>query len=159
MWHVNYKTKNVNDFLTEKLTVMERSCQRDDQHSKRENLEIVAIPSSINNCNLENAVCSITSEVDVDKTGNTMEKFHRVSSKGDILVKFSSRKTLKQVLKVTRNQKNIYLEEVKLNGVFNVKLFTNQTFVNIKKFYDQRVESFIEWRIYLPTIFLTETQK
>lgn len=138
---------------------MERSCYRDDQYSRRENLEIVSIPSSINNCNLENVACSITIEVDVDKTGNTMEKCHRVSSEGDILVKFSSRKTLKQVLKVTRYQKNICLEEVKLNGVFNVKLFTNQTFARIKEFYDQRVESFIEWGIYLPIIFLTETQK
>ena len=83
-------TKTVNDNLLNRITMLERSLHAQEQYSRKECLEIVGIPVSINNKNLQATVCNISNEVDVPCGSEHVEDCHRI--KGDhTTIKFSSR--------------------------------------------------------------------
>ena len=83
-------TKTINDNLLNRITMLERSLHTQGQYSGRECLEIVGIPVSINNKNLQATVCNILNEIDVLCGSENLEDCHRI--KGDhTTVKFSSR--------------------------------------------------------------------
>ena len=87
-------TKTVNDNLlnriTNRITTLERSLHAQEQYSRKECLEIVGIPVSINNKNLQATVCNILNEIDVPCGSEHLEDCHRI--KGDhTTIKFSSR--------------------------------------------------------------------
>ena len=83
-------TKTINDNLLNLITMLERSLHTQEQYSGRECLEIVGIPVSINNKNLQATVCNILNEIDVLCGSENLEDCHRI--KGDhTTIKFSSR--------------------------------------------------------------------
>ena len=83
-------TKTINDNLLNCITMLERSLHTQEQYSRRECLEIVGIPVSINNKNLQATVCNILNEIDVLCGSENLEDCHRI--KGDhTTIRFSSR--------------------------------------------------------------------
>ena len=52
-------SKNVSSLLTEQMNNVERQCWANTQYSRRECLEVVGIPSSVNVKDLEGKVCTI----------------------------------------------------------------------------------------------------
>ena len=90
-------TKTINDNLLNCITTLERSLHAQEQCSRRKCLEIVGIPISIDDKNLELTVCNILKEIDVPCGPEDLEDCHRI--KGDhTIVKFSSRRKSFEVL-------------------------------------------------------------
>ena len=58
-------TKTVNDELLKRLTSLERGLHSQEQYSRRECLEVVSIPSSVDEKNLQSTVCNILVDIDV----------------------------------------------------------------------------------------------
>ena len=61
--------------------MLERSLRAQEQYSRRECLEIVGIPVSIDDKNLQATVCNILNEIDVPCGSEDLEDCHRI--KGD----------------------------------------------------------------------------
>ena len=90
-------TKTVNDNLLNHITTLKTSLQIQEQYSRRECLEIVGIPISIDDKNLQSTVCNILNKIDVPCGPEDLEDCHRI--KGDCtIVKFSNRRKSHEVL-------------------------------------------------------------
>ena len=97
-------TKTVIDNLLNRTKTLERSLHAQEQYSRRECLEIVGIPVSINDKNLQPTICNILNEIDVPCGPEDLEDCHRI--KGDrTIVKFSSRKKSSEVLRKKKKLK------------------------------------------------------
>ena len=92
--------------LTEQLSNVERLCWSNAQYSKRERLEVVGIPSSVNIRHLEGKVCTVFNRIGVAVKPDDIEACHRLHKKKTI-AKFSKRKVCQQVLRVKKELKNI----------------------------------------------------
>ena len=116
-------TKSIYDNLSNRITTLERSLHAQEPYSRRECLEIVGIPISINDKNLQSTVCNILSETDVPCDPEDLEDCHR--TKGDrTIVKFSSRRKSSEVLR-KKEKKNIDGSKFDFNA--GVKLYINES--------------------------------
>ena len=77
-------TKTVNDNLLNRITTLKRSLHAQEQYSRRECLEIVDIPVSVDDKNLQATVCNILNEIDVPCGSEDLEDCHRI--KGDCTI-------------------------------------------------------------------------
>ena len=99
-------TKTVNDNLLNCIATLARSLHAQEQYSRRECLEIVDIPVSIDDKNLQATVCNILNKIDHPCGPEDLEDCHRI--KGDrTIVKFSSRRKSSEVLRKKKKFKNI----------------------------------------------------
>ena len=71
-------TKTVNNELLKRVTSLERGLHSQKRYSRRECLEVVGIPSSINDKNLQSTVCSILGDIDLVCDSNDIEHCHRI---------------------------------------------------------------------------------
>ena len=107
-------TKTVNTELLKHVTPLGRGLYSQEQYSRKESFEVVSIPSSVNNKNLESTVCSILDDIDVVCDSNNIEDCHRI--KGDrTIIKFSSQRKSSQVLNKTRKHKHLDIGKYGLN--------------------------------------------
>ena len=84
------------------------------QYSRRECLEVVGIPSSVDDKNLQCTVCSILGDIDVVCDSNDIEDCHRI--KGDRTKnKFSSRRKSSEVLNKKKKLRNLDIGKYGLN--------------------------------------------
>ena len=83
-------TKTVNENLLNHITRLEISLHAQEQYSRGECLEIVGIPVSINDKNLQATICNILNEIDVPCGSEDLEDCHRIK-RDRTIVKFSSR--------------------------------------------------------------------
>ena len=90
-------TKTVNNELLKCVTSLERGLHSQEQYSRKECLEVVSIPSSVNDKNLQSMVCSILGDIDVVCNSIDIKDCHQI--KGDRnIIKFSSRRKSSGVL-------------------------------------------------------------
>ena len=75
-------TRNINSKLSEKLVTMQRSCYASKQCSRRECLDILGIPASVDDKDLESNVLEILEKIGVPIDPTLVEDCHRLSSKG-----------------------------------------------------------------------------
>ena len=92
-------TKNVNSQLRNRFVNMERQCWANAQYSRRECVEIVGIPTSVPDNELEETFCKIVDKVGVKIDDGDIESCHLV---GRAKVKFSHRKDCQQLMKVEK---------------------------------------------------------
>ena len=93
--------KNVNNILCKQLVSVERKCWKNAQYSRRECVEVVGLPSSIANDQLENIVCRVVQHIGANITDEKTESCHRLNKNTDrTIVKFLRRKDCDQVMKV-----------------------------------------------------------
>ena len=85
-------TKNVNSQLHNRFVNMERQCWANAQYSRRECVEIVGIPTSVLDNELEETFCKIVDKVGVKIDDRDIVSCHRGGSQGRMIVKFSHRK-------------------------------------------------------------------
>ena len=95
-------TKNVNSQLHNRLVNMEKQCWANAQYSRRECVEIVGIPTSVPDNELEKTFCKIVDNVGIKISDRDIESCHRVGSQGRTIVKFSHRKDCQQLLEVKK---------------------------------------------------------
>ena len=112
-------SRNVNSKLTERLVAMQRRCYANEQHSRRECLEVSGIPASVADKDLESKVLEILEEIDVPIDPTLVEDCHRLLSKGSskkVIVKLNRRKDIHRILSNKSKLKNLKPESVHLPG-------------------------------------------
>ena len=100
-------SKTVSSLLTEQMNYVERQCWSNAQYSRRECLEVVGIPSSVNIRDLEDKACTVFNRIGVVVKPDDIEACHRLYNDKETIVKFSKRKDCQQVLRVKKKLKNI----------------------------------------------------
>ena len=107
-------TKTVNNELLKHVTSLERGLHSQGQYSTKKCLEVVSIPSSVNDKNLQSTVCSILGDINVLCDSNDIEDCHRI--KGDrTVIKFSSQMKSSEVLNKKKKLKNLDIGKYVLN--------------------------------------------
>ena len=84
-------------------------------------MEIVGIPTSVSNNQLEEIFCKIVGKVGVKINDRDIESCHRV---GSPIVKFSKRKDWQQLMKVKKYLSKLNLTDMDLG---NTKIFIDQS--------------------------------
>ena len=106
-------TKTVNNELSKRVTSLDVTTSQE-QYSRRECLEVVGIPSFVDDKNLQSTVCSILGDIDVVCDSNNIEDCHRI--KGDrTIIEFSSRRKSSEVLNKKKKLKNLDIEKYGIN--------------------------------------------
>ena len=118
-------SKNVGDKLRERIVKLERELHASSQYSRRECLELIGIPISVPNDNMEDKVCQILSSIGVSVTPNELEACHRLKNKDRTIVKFVNRKTCVSALKNRRKLKET--DKVDFGFPRESKLYLNES--------------------------------
>ena len=67
-------------FLSKQMSSIERQCWKNAQYSRREFFEMVGLPSSIEDKDLEPTVCRVLQDIGVGITGEGIEACHRLNN-------------------------------------------------------------------------------
>ena len=97
--------KNVNHLLSKRLVDMER------KWSRRECLELVGIPPSVKDDDLEKVFTKNFNKVGINITERDMQAFHCIREEGRTFIKLSNRKDSQAVLKVKRGLNNLTMND------------------------------------------------
>ena len=116
-------TKNVNSQLHNHCVYMERQCWASIHYSWRQCVEIVGIPTSVQDNELEKTFCKIVNKVGVKISDGNIESYHRVGSHGRTIVNFSHRKECQWLMKVKKDISKLNVTDINLG---NTKVFINQ---------------------------------
>ena len=96
--------KNVNNILSTQISSIERQCWKNAQYSWRECVEVVGLPSSTEDKDLELTACRVLQHIDAGITGEGIEAYHRLNKQSDrTIVKFSRRKDSEHILQKKMN--------------------------------------------------------
>ena len=68
--------KKVNDALVKQLSSLEQQCWKNEQYSRREYVEVVGIPPSVEHDQLEPTVCRILHHIGVNISDDKIETCH-----------------------------------------------------------------------------------
>ena len=111
--------KNINNLLSQRVVDLERQCWANVKYSRRECLEIVGTPCSVDDNSLEEKVIQVFEIV-----GCNIEACHRITKRNDrVIVKVSRRNDCQQVLSVKKNLQKLKMEDIGLTG-------DNKVFIN-----------------------------
>ena len=95
------------------LVDMERQCWANTQYSRRECLEVVGIPDSVQNNELEDKVLTIFKKIGSEVSPRDIEACHRLKKDNDrVIVKFSRHKDCEQIISVKKDLKYLKMQEV-----------------------------------------------
>ena len=98
---------NVSEQQRKNMNKMEREMYAMSQYSRRECIEVVGIPQTVDDTILKNKVCSILESIGVQVTPDKIEACHRLRKKERTIVKFSSRKTCVEALNNRKRLKEL----------------------------------------------------
>ena len=126
-----------NDLMHE----MERDIVELQQYVRRNNIEIVGIPESVQQEDLEEKVIELASELSITLTKNDIEACHRLAKKPRdndknssqprrTIVRFVNRKHSESFLKRKKNLKNLNLSRINLN---RHRIFINNNLCNYNR--------------------------
>ena len=119
--------RTVYDRLVERVVKTERQCWENAQYSRRDTLEIVSIPNSIDNSVLEETVGGVFKKIGVEIDERDVQACHCLKEKDYgkwTIVKFINRKDCLQILRVKKELKS--LDPTDLNFPENTKTFINE---------------------------------
>ena len=116
--------KNINNTLLKKVKDVERRCWANSQYSRRECLEVVGIPESLVDEELDDKVSEVFNMIDADVDKDNFEACHRLK-KGRVIVKFKSRKDTQRVLSKRKHLKDADVQ--RLNFPEGTKLYINES--------------------------------
>ena len=118
-------TKNVNSKLMERVLQTKRQYWANAQYSRQETVEVIGIPSSIRDQDLEGKVRNIFEEISANIDERDMQACHRYREKGRTILKFVNRKDFTNILRVKKNLK--HLDPSKLSFSEGTKIFINES--------------------------------
>ena len=109
--------KNINHLLSQRVADLERQCWANAQFSRRECLEIVGIPCSVDDNSLEEKVIQSFGKSGCNIDSSNIEACHRITEGNDrVIVKFSRRKDCQKVLSVKKNLQKSKMGDIGLTG-------------------------------------------
>ena len=118
-------TKNVNSKLMERVVQTERQCWANAQYSRRDTIEVLGIPSSIRDQDLEDKVRNVFREIGVNINERDIQACHRLREKDRTIVKFVNRKDCTNILRVKKDLK--HLDPSKRSFSEGTKIFINES--------------------------------
>ena len=100
--------KNVNNILRKQIVSVERQCWKNAQFSRCECVEVVGLPLSVADDQLENTDCRVLQYIGANITNEKIESRHRLNKNADTtIVKFLKRKDCDQVIRVKSELKKL----------------------------------------------------
>ena len=118
--------KNINNLLSQRVVGLERQCWANAQYLRRECLEIVGIPRSVDDISLEEKVIQVFEKVGCKIDSSNIEACDLITKRNDrVIVMFSRRKDCQQVLSVKKNLQKLKMEDIGLTG--DNKVFINHS--------------------------------
>ena len=118
--------KHINNLLSQRVVDLERECWANAEYSRRECLEIVSIPRSVDDNSLEEKVVQVFEKVGCNIDSSNIEVCHRITKRnGRVIVKFSGRKDCQRLLSVKMNLQKLKMEDIGLTG--DNKVFVNHS--------------------------------
>ena len=104
----NCVVKQANSLLLKRLVDMARQCWANAQYSRRECLEVVGIPDSVQNNELEDKVLTIFKKIGSEVSPRDIEAFCRLKKDNDrVIVKFSRRKDCEEIISVKKDLRHL----------------------------------------------------
>ena len=117
---------NINNLLLQRVVDLERQRCANAQYLRRECLEIVVIPHSVDDNSLEENVIQVFQKVGCNIDSSNIEGCHGITKRNDrVIVNFSRRKDCQQVLSVKKNLQKLKMENIGLTG--DNKVFINHS--------------------------------
>ena len=126
-------TRRVNDNSVKQNRILERKCAANGQYARQERLEILGIPESIANNNLEETVLKIFNETGVTVNSRDVEACHRLNQKANpkkVIIKLSKRKDVARVMNNKKKLKSMKPQNIGLPS--GCKIYINE---NLCKYY------------------------
>ena len=118
--------KHINNLLSQRVVDLERECWANAEYSRRECLEIVSIPRSVDDNSLEEKVVQVFEKVGCNIDSSNIEVCHRITKRnGRVIVRFSRRKDCQRLLSVKMNLQKLKMEDIGLTG--DNKVFVNHS--------------------------------
>ena len=118
--------KNVNNILSKQMSSIDRQCWKNAQLSRRECVEVVGLPSSIEYKDLEPTVCRVLQHIGVAITGECIEVCHRLNKQSDsTIVKLSRRNDCEYVMRKKSELRKLKPSELDLPN--RAKLYINES--------------------------------
>ena len=118
--------KNVNNMLCQQMESVKRQCWKNAQYSQREYVQVVRLPSSVADDQLENKVCRVLQHIVSNVTDEKIESCNRLNKNTDrTIVKFLGRKDCDQVMRIKSEMKK--LNPANLNLLKGTKLYINES--------------------------------
>ena len=100
--HVSIQN-TVNDKLMKRVVTLERELHLTEQYSRRNCIEIVGIPESVSDNDLEMKTCEILEAIGVNIEADNIEACHRLKKKNRTIVKVVNRKVITDILFKRKN--------------------------------------------------------
>ena len=99
------------------MSSIERQCWKNAQYSRRECVEVVGLPLSIEDKELEPTVCRVLQHIGVELTGASIESCHRLNKQSDrTIVAFSRRKDCEHVMRKKSELRKLKPSELDVQG-------------------------------------------
>ena len=108
----------------ERFSRMEREHFQMQQYSRRDCIELVGIPSTVEDKNLEAKTLEILKAIEVDVQASDVQACHRMFDKKRVIIKFCNRKTAINCLRNRSKLKNINKKDF---GFPNGELYLNES--------------------------------
>ena len=129
-------SRNVNNKLVDQVTMLEQKCWENERYSRRECIEISRIPQNIEEIDLEKTVLNVFDKIDAPVDPQNIESCHRLKSDDNgrsnkVIVKFSKRKDMVQVMNKNKSLKNANLYGAGLPA--STSLFINPSLCSYHK--------------------------
>ena len=100
----NVVVKQANSLLSKRKVDMERQCWANAQYSRREYIEVVGIPDSVNNNELEDKALTVFQKIGCELSFQGLEACNRLKKNSDrVIVKFSRRGYSEQIMSVKKD--------------------------------------------------------
>ena len=128
-------TRRMNDSLVKQNRILERKCAANELYSRRECLEILGIPDSIPNNNLEETVLKIFNETGVTVNSRDVEACHRLNQKANpkkVIIKLSKRKDVARVMNNKKKLKSMKPQNIGLPS--GCKVYINESLCKYYKY-------------------------
>ena len=117
--------RNCNKLLTERVVQLERNAVTNAQYHRRESVEVIPFPPSINDEELEVNICKAFSLTGHEVKPSDLQACHHLKKKESVIIKFKCRKLKRSVLVNTKNLRNRSedLHQLRFSG----KLFISES--------------------------------
>ena len=117
--------KTVNNNLIKQLENTGRQCWANTQYSRRECVEVIGIPKTIESNDLEHTVCKVFNSIGFDIEEDRIEAYHRLTNSDRSIVKFSRTKDCQHLMRIKKGLKD--LNPTNLSFPEGTKIYVNDS--------------------------------
>ena len=117
--------ETVNKNLLKQLENTERQCWANAQYSRRECVEVISIPKTVESKDLEHTVCKVFNSIGFDIEEDRIEACHRLTKSDRTIFKFSRRKDCQHLMHNKKGLKDF--NSTKLSFSEGTKIYVNDS--------------------------------